>query len=126
MISDADIEKAALACARESGMPDDEAVLLHDAVRTTLEAVGYHSWMPIDDDAKAAPEILAWREDCGPFLARWIAPCDFLPDDELESENVSQDDWDETDWFYADFRHGGRVTDGAPTHYKLIDAPPTC
>ena len=125
MITDADIEKAAKAIARRVGDDDLWAGFVDDA-KAALEAVGYHSWMPIDDDAKAAPEILAWREDCGPFLARWIAPCDFLPDDELESENVSQDDWDETDWFYADFRHGGRVTDGAPTHYKLIDAPHTC
>ena len=36
MISDADIEKAALACARESGMPDDsQANALQAAWRST-------------------------------------------------------------------------------------------
>lgn len=68
MISDADIEKAAKAiqpnrydCNEFSDGqlcgPDDPCHCRNKA-RAALEAVGYHSWMPIDDDAKAAPEIL--------------------------------------------------------------------
>lgn len=61
-------------------------------------------------------EILVWREDAGWLLARWIAPCDFLHERELE--NIK--DAEEADWFYADFLSGGRLDGGAPTHWMPL------
>jgi hypothetical protein len=74
----------------------------------------------IETAPRDGTEILLWREDAGWFLARWIAPCDFLHERELENMN----DTENPDWFYADFICGGRWDGGAPTHWmSLPDAP---
>ena len=122
MISDADIEKAARAIAAKERLSD--WAMFANAARVALEAVGYHSWMPIDDDAKSADQIIACRADSGAFLARWIAPLDFLTEREVEEADLDLKDIEEPDWFYADFVQGGRVTDGVPTHYKPLDKLP--
>jgi hypothetical protein len=74
----------------------------------------------IETAPRDGTEILMWREDAGWFLARWIAPCDFLHERELENMN----DTENPDWFYADFICGGRWDGGEPTHWSpLPDAP---
>lgn len=76
--------------------------------------------MGIESAPKDGTEILVYREDAGWILARWIAPCDFLNERELEKIK----DEEEQDWFYADFIAGGRLNDGAPTHWMpLPDSP---
>lgn len=77
-------------------------------------------WQPIESAPKDGSEILIWREDAGCLLARWIAPCDFLHERELE--NIK--DADEPDWFIADFVSGGRLDGGTPTHWMPLPAPP--
>lgn len=76
----------------------------------------------IESAPKDGTEILLWRKDAGWFLARWIAPCDFLH--EMELERMGLKDTEEPDWFYADFVSGGRVDDGAPTHWMPLPSPP--
>ncbi len=74
---------------------------------------------------KDGSEILIWREDSGWLLARWIAPCDFLNESELEKMELK--DSEEPDWFIADFVSGGRLDGGAPTLWQPLpaDPPPT-
>lgn len=82
--------------------------------------VAQPSWQPIETAPKNGTEIWLYREDCGAFLGRWIAPCEFLNEAEYEGDQG----WDECDWFFADFVRGGRVTDGAPTHWIPLPTPP--
>ena len=78
------------------------------------------NWQPIETAPRNGTEILLWRSDTEVFLGRWIAPCDFLSESEYDSEIG----WEEPDWFFADFVHGGRVTEGEPTHWHPKPAPP--
>ena len=84
-------------------------------------------WQPIETAPTNGTEVLVYREDSGVFLARWIAPIDFMTERELEHESLSEDAANEADWFYADFVQGGRLSnDGMPTHWMpLPDAPET-
>lgn len=70
----------------------------------------------IESAPKDGTEILIWREDSGWLLSRWIAPCDFLHERELENMK----DADEPDWFYSDFVCGGRLDGGDPTHWMPL------
>lgn len=74
---------------------------------------------PISSAPMNGVEILVWREDTGWLLARWIAPCDFLTEDEL----AHIQDADTPDWFYADFVAGGRMDD-PPTHWMPMPNAP--
>lgn len=85
--------------------------------------VAQPEWQPILEAPKDGTEMWVWREDYGPVLARWIAMCDFLNADSERGEHVSCDEWEEADWFYADFIHGGRL-DFVPTHFQLTPEPP--
>jgi hypothetical protein len=81
-------------------------------------------WQPIETAPKDGSEVLLYRDDAGVILGRWIAPCDFLDDAELENH---PDDRDDADWFGADFIAGYRITnDGLPTHWQPLPEPPTC
>lgn len=73
---------------------------------------------PFSSAPKDGSEILAWRHDAGWMLIRWVAPCDFLHEKELESIKDSE----EPDWFFADFVSGGRLNCGEPTHW--LPMPP--
>lgn len=110
MITDADIEKAAKAIARRVGDDDLWDGFVDDA-RTALEAVGYHSWMPIDDDAKDGTHILiaSNRLDSGCGVAQW-------------DETWNGDGW----WIIEDGKNSEIPLRGdAPTHYKPLGEPPT-
>lgn len=77
----------------------------------------------IDTAPKNGTEILAWREDCGWMICRWIAPIDFITTSELEKNPCDSDE--EEDWFYADFIQGGRLeSDEAPTHWMPLPSDP--
>lgn len=98
------------------------AVLTDSIVSTTGPQVG---WQPIETAPRDGTEILACRPDCGVFLARFVAPCEFLALSENLGIGLSDEDWQTQDWFFADFVSGGRVTDGAPTHWMPLPLPPT-
>jgi hypothetical protein len=93
----------------------------NDKLRQELADQG---WQPIETAPKDADELLLWRADSGVFLGRWIAPCEFLTEAEIRDGNVT--DPEESDWFHADYIQGGRVHDGAPTHWQPLPAPPLC
>lgn len=93
----------------------------HPTVKVSGDAA---EWQPIETAPKDGSEIWLYREDSGPFLGRWVAPCEFLTDGEREAEAIDDDEWGEPDWFYADFVKGGRVTDGAPTLWHPLPALP--
>jgi hypothetical protein len=79
-------------------------------------------WQSIDLAPLDGTEVLVYRQDCGILLARFIAPCDFLTERELEALG---DDLDEPDWFCADFVQGCRLdADLKPTHFMLLPEPP--
>jgi hypothetical protein len=110
MISDADIEKAARAIAAKERLSD--WAMFANAARVALEAVGYHSWMPIDDDAKDGAHILiaSNRLDSGCGVAQW-------------DETWNGDGW----WIIEDGKNTEIPLRGdAPTHYKPLGDLPTC
>ena len=87
---------------------------------------GLGAWLPIATAPRDGTEVLGWREDAGCMLMHWTAPIHFMTTDELEATVTGEDDWQEQeDWFYADFREGGRL-DGseAPTHWMPLPAGP--
>ena len=80
-------------------------------------------WQTAETAPKDGTEFLAWREDCGTMLVRWIAPAEFLHEAELVG--LDEDDIHEEDWFYADFVSGGRVqNDGMFTLWTHLPTPP--
>lgn len=79
-------------------------------------------WMPIESAPKDGTDILLWRADAGVMLGRWIAPCDFLNENEFGG---APDEWEEPDWFGADFVRGFRISnDGTPTLWQPMPEPP--
>ena len=79
-------------------------------------------WQLIETAPKDGTEILVCSDYGAVILARWVAPCDFL----YASEHEGMADFDEPDWFYADFIEGGRLSnEGQPTHWMPLPAPPS-
>lgn len=80
-------------------------------------------WQPIETAPKDGTEILAWREDCGVFIARWTTCEEFCTEqelDELDEETIFQEDW-----FCADFIQGCRLEGReAPTHWMPLPSEP--
>lgn len=82
-------------------------------------------WQPIETAPKDGTEVLVYRADTGVMLARWIAPCDFMTEAEMDHVLDATDDGGDPDWFAADFIGGGRISnDGLPTHWMPLPAPP--
>jgi len=107
MISDADIEKAAKAIAGVRELyPHDFDLWLTEA-RAALEVVGYHSWVPIDDDAKKGPFLVC--TDKNQYVGRWV-------------KNPYTDD---EAFAIADLPNGERMI-VKPTHYRPLGDLPTC
>jgi hypothetical protein len=83
-----------------------------------------NAWQPIETAPKDGTEILAWREDCGVFLARYGCMYDFLTESEMseyEDETCSQ-----KDWWSADFITGCRLDlSEDPTHWQPVPSGPT-
>lgn len=62
-----------------------------------VEAVAQAPWQPISTAPKDGTEVLAWREDCGQFIASWTHPAAMpmtqAEIDECEEDWLFQDDW---------------------------------
>lgn len=84
------------------------------------------SWQPIATAKReSGHEILAWRKDCGIFLARWTSISELLSDKEIQDGCYDEDTVFQSDWFYADFTQGGRLDgDLAPTHWHPLPNEP--
>ncbi len=74
-------------------------------------------WEPIKTAPRDGREILVWHENYDCCLARWIAPAEFLSDDEVDKMGEAEA-W-EAGWFYADFIEGG-VLEDAPTYWMPV------
>ena len=88
-----------------------------------LEALVLQRWQPIETAPRDGAEILAWREDCGLFIASFTS---------LGSPPLSQPEIDATDdealvaggWFTQQ-PHTLRLDDSeAPTHWMPLPMPP--
>jgi hypothetical protein len=64
-------------------------------------------WQPIATAPKDGTEILAWREDCGMLVVKWTCWDEFATD--RERDEIDEDSLFKQDWFFADFRGGGRL-----------------
>ena len=77
----------------------------------------------IETAPKDGTEILAWREDCGWFIARWTCAVEFLT--ESEQEKLDEDSLFAHAWFGADFVAGFRAEGSeAPTHWMALPPDP--
>lgn len=87
-------------------------------------AEGAVGWLPISEAPKDRTEVLAWREDCGPFIASYTQASAFpltqKEIDELDEEALFCDDWF-TQWPDARRLEGSEV----PTHFMPLPASPT-
>ena len=82
-------------------------------------------WRPIAEAPKDGSEILGYRKDCGVVVMRWVCPDQFLSDREIQLAGLCEEDAMKSDWYYADFIHGGNMSnDGLPTHFMPLPSPP--
>ncbi|WP_057066324.1 hypothetical protein [Bordetella bronchiseptica] len=81
------------------------------------------AWMPIESAPKDGTEILAWRHDCGQFIASYTSADAFpMTQDELDAmdeETLFAKDWF-TQWPDATRLDGSE----APTHWQPLPAAP--
>lgn len=88
------------------------------------------NWQPIETAPKDGTEILAYSEHgcTGTMLVRWTSIINFLTDSEIEkmhADGLNPEDLEESDWFFADFVHGDRLSsDCYPTHWQPLPEPP--
>ena len=80
-------------------------------------------WKPIETAPKDGTEILAWRDDCGVFIASYTSASAFpltqAEIDDLDEETLFAEDWF-TQWPQALRLEGSEV----PTHWQPIPAAP--
>lgn len=81
------------------------------------------NWQPIETAPKDGTEVLCWREDCGPFIAKYTSvdsfPLTQAEIDAMDEEALFHKDWF-TQWPQA-FRLDGSE---APTHWMPLPAAP--
>ena len=88
-----------------------------------MEKIKLATVKTIETAPKDGTEILAWREDCGWFIARWMRAADFLT--ESEQEKLAEDSLFAHDWFGADFVAGFRAEGSeTPTHWVALPPDP--
>jgi hypothetical protein len=80
-------------------------------------------WLPIETAPKDGTEVLAWREDCGSFIASYTS-ADAFPMSQEEIDQCDEDTLFSTDWFtqwpQALRLEGSEV----PTHWMPLPAAP--
>ncbi|WP_167670810.1 DUF551 domain-containing protein [Allopusillimonas ginsengisoli] len=94
---------------------------------TTTQAQAYadarvrevQQWEPIETAPKHT-EVLVWREDSGPFIAKLTDPYEVITVEEMERENLEfRDDFEE---WYSD-AYGWQEGNEKPTHWMPLPAP---
>lgn len=83
------------------------------------------AWQPIDTAPKDGTEILVWREDCGPFMAKWTCVADLGTTSDKDRDELDEDTLFSWDWFGGDSEANFRC-DGSevPTHWMPMPADP--
>lgn len=82
-------------------------------------------WMPIETAPRDGTEILVWREDCGPFMAKWTCANDLRTMSDRERDELDEESLFSYDWFGGD-SEGNFRADGSevPTHWMPLPADP--
>jgi len=110
-------------CRRLSGEAHEKPLI------TTTQAEAYKDacvrealgWQPIETAPKHT-EVLVWREDSGPFIAKLTDPYEVIQVEEMERENMEfPDDFEE---WYSD-AYGWQEGSEKPTHWMPLPPPPT-
>lgn len=80
-------------------------------------------WMDIETAPKDGTEILAWREDCGQFIASYTSADSFpLTQDEIDA--MDEEALSSSDWFTQWPRYIRLEGSEVPTHWQPLPAPP--
>lgn len=82
------------------------------------------TWETIESAPKDGTEILAWRQDCGCFIAKWTSYDTFVPDS--EAEKMDEETLFKEDWFgYSpDGLERYEDKDSIPTHWMPLPNGP--
>lgn len=95
----------------------------HQGSAAHSQAPQAREWQPIDTAPKDGTEVLAWREDCGQFIALYTSPDSFpfteAEIDLMEESWLFQKDWF-TQWPASQRLEGTEV----PTHWMPLPTPP--
>lgn len=83
----------------------------------TLRAPG---WRPISE-APRGKEVLVWREDSGPFIAKLTTPEEVISTEEMDREGLEFPEGYEEWWSDA---YGWQEGDEKPTHFMPLPPPP--
>jgi hypothetical protein len=105
------------------GGPDKYRLLSDDEIREVVGALEATTWQPIATAPLDGTEVLAWREDCGQFIALHTSADAFpLTQDEIDQmdeETLFAKSWF-TQWPQA-IRCDGSET---PTHWMRLPERP--
>lgn len=89
-------------------------------VQELQPAMPADAWQPIDTAPKYT-EVLVWREDSGPFIAKFTDPYEVISVEEMEREGLEFPDDFEEWWSDA---YGWQEGDERPTHWMPLPAGP--
>jgi len=106
---------------------------LREALSSSIEieeARERTTWRPIETAPRDGTEILAYSAiGCTDvMLVRFTSMAEFLTDSEVDAyidAGADADMIEQSDWFFADFVHGDRLSpDCYPTHWMPLPKPP--
>jgi len=99
---------------------DEQKALLIAAWNTRQPAMPADAWQPIETAPKHT-EVLVWREDSGPFIAKFTDPYEVISVEEMDREGLEfPDDYEEW-WSDA---YGWQEGSERPTHWMPLHAGP--
>lgn len=80
-------------------------------------------WLPIETAPRDGTEVLAWRYDCGPFIASFTS-CSAFPLTQAEIDELDEDTLFKGDWF-TQWPQALRLEGSEePTHWRPLPASP--
>jgi len=89
--------------------------------RFGLAAMPANPWQPIETAPKNT-EVLVWREDSGPFIAKFTDPYEVITVEEMERDGLEFPDNYEEWWSDA---HGWQEGSERPTHWMPLPPAPS-